>query len=269
VLGRAIGPARFVEIPSRDTRRADPRTTTAKIAKTWPGPVRERTRPATNGPITIPAFSENVENAFAAVSSSGPSDTFGRRAACVGRVNMKLVAATVATARVSPSDAPANNAAATSPSVIDCPRYPANRTRSLRNRSPAYAAKGASTIVGSSWTTATTPAVDAPPSWYAYTRIATQVAYSVMLKPRNASWIRNIRRSRTTAPATASCSRIRRRMAPAARRRSRTRTAPRRPTYVRISTFVQTFESPAGFGGESLPSVHAGSTTSEETAIWL
>ena len=71
-----------------------------------------------NGPTTTPAFSAKEETAFAAVSSSGLSETLGRSAACVGRVNVRLAAATVATTSVSENGASTKRAIATRASAI-------------------------------------------------------------------------------------------------------------------------------------------------------
>ena len=75
--------------------------------------------PATNGPTTIPAVSENADTALAAVSSSGPFETLGRSADCVGRVNLRLAVTAMASTSVRPSGALTDSATATEPSASD------------------------------------------------------------------------------------------------------------------------------------------------------
>ena len=116
------GSASTAEIRSRETSAALTSITTAKTANTWAGPRQASSNPPMNGPTTTPEFSAKEETAFAAVSSSGPSETLGRSAALVGRVNVRLAAATVATTSVSENGASANRAIATRPRAAACAR---------------------------------------------------------------------------------------------------------------------------------------------------
>ena len=106
-----------METRSRETSAALTSVTTAKTANTSAGPHQASSSPATNGPTTTPALSAKEETAFAAVSSSGLSETLGNSAACVGRVNVRLAAATVATTSTSENGASTKRDTATRPSV--------------------------------------------------------------------------------------------------------------------------------------------------------
>ena len=86
----ACGGASPAEIWRWATSDAARTITTAKMAYTWDGPQRASRMPATNGPTTIPALPANIDRALAAVSSSGPFETLGKSAACVGLVIIRL-----------------------------------------------------------------------------------------------------------------------------------------------------------------------------------
>ena len=92
----ARGSAPTAEIPSRETSAALDERHRREHGEHLGRSPPARISPPMNGPTTMPAFSAKEETAFAAVSSSGLSETLGSSAACVGRGNDIAAVAVVA-----------------------------------------------------------------------------------------------------------------------------------------------------------------------------
>ncbi len=114
----------------------------------------------------MPRYSVRPVITIAATRSFGVRATTGRIAPITGLLNVTQLATTAPEAYAS-NGKPAHIAAAVANIHTAWAAYPSATTRSGRNRSPAYAANGATTTAGASWTTETTPASPTPPRWYA------------------------------------------------------------------------------------------------------
>ena len=149
---------------TRETSPAAAAAATAITANTSPGPLT-RSNPAHAGPTKEPIWVRTPSATLAAVRSAALEEMLGSSVPIAGRVNVTATDTMVEAAYTSSAGAAAAMAMAVAAIAAACTAYPTRSTRSMRKRSPAAAANGATTAAGSSWTAATTPASVTPPRW--------------------------------------------------------------------------------------------------------
>ena len=119
---RASGVTVPTSTRSRATSTAPSNVTTAKIAKTAPGPDIASATPAMIGPSILPTPSTMPETTFAAVRSDGVFVSAGSSEFCAGRVNVMLIDAIAAAVYTSAVGASAYKVTAVAAIASPCTR---------------------------------------------------------------------------------------------------------------------------------------------------
>src|SRR5436190_3273914 len=149
--------------------------------------VAARRSPPIAGPAKLPIAAIVLIATFAAVSSSGVSETVGSSADCAGLNVVDKMATSPASAYTMPAGRDDMTASPAPTSEIVRVTSANSITRSRLNRSLTTAAKGAMIAAGMTRIRATSATAPAPPSLYAKTPTATTYIHFPVSEPAQAS----------------------------------------------------------------------------------